>query len=157
MRRILISGAVGTFLVLALFGARGAQAASLQVGENSDWDVEPVYCPPPEPPEHPSCCWRWVAGYWTYVTEWVQLPGHWTRYWVPPVYRTYYDEEGLPYTVCVHGGYWSRRWVPGRSVPRRVRRWISGHWQYTGPCHYDPPYHPCDPYPCRSGSCRAAE
>jgi len=143
--------AAGALLAGVLGAATESRAASLKTGPNSDWGVEPVYVDPVYHP--PGAHWRWVPGYWTYVTEWVWTGGRHERYWVPAAYETRYDEHGQPHNVCVHGGYWATRWVPGRRVPRQVRRWIAGRWQHVGPC-----YRPCPrphprpwpcPYPCR--------
>jgi len=47
------------------------------------------------------------------VTRHVEPAGYWRRVYRAPVYRTYYDDCGYPYRVCVRAGYYERVWVAG--------------------------------------------
>ncbi|MEO0515075.1 MAG: hypothetical protein AAF086_07255 [Planctomycetota bacterium] len=59
--------------------------------------------------------------------------GYTKQVWVPPVYRTRYDDCGRAFRVCVRQGYYKQVYV---SAPRYRDYSRRGQWGNSGSCRY---------------------
>ncbi len=61
--------------------------------------------------------------------------GYTQQVWVPPVYRTHYDDCGRAFRVCVRQGYYKQVYVSA-PAPRYRDYNRRGQWGNSGSCGY---------------------
>ncbi|MEM1446903.1 MAG: hypothetical protein AAGF84_12665 [Planctomycetota bacterium] len=62
--------------------------------------------------------------------------GYYKQVWVPPVYRTRYDDCGRAFRVCIRHGYYKQVYVRTQYQPRYRDYHRRGQWGNRGSCRY---------------------